>query len=127
MEPPVLWFYGTVITALKVVTEEEFNAHMQSPNTAGEIRERYQRMKGSFQITVCKTCGTTRTASSWDEKDVASMVHELGADYKQLYLAGYRLPNLSIHATLSSFILFTDPTQSDTLTRARNFSTAGSQ
>lgn len=87
---------------LKIVSEADFDKHMGSPQTVAEIRGRYKVARPNSQVTLCKTCKTTRTANSWDEKDLASMVHELGDPYKQLYLVGYALPNFSIHATLAS-------------------------
>jgi len=91
-----------LVAALKTTTEEEFNKHVGNPNAVAEIRDYYNSEKPNFQITDCKICGTTRTASTWDQMDLASMVHELNGGYKQLYMAGYALPNFVIHATLDS-------------------------
>jgi hypothetical protein len=85
---------------LSGVTEEQFDEAM-SPDTAAAIRERYKKYKPEFQITDCEKCKTTRTAVSW-ELDVAAMVRNVGAPYKNAFLMGYALPNLKIHATLSS-------------------------
>lgn len=91
-----------LVAALKTTTEEDFNKHVGNPNAVDEIREYYNSEKPNFQITDCKKCGTTRTASTWDQMDLASMVHELNGGYKQLYMVGYALPNFAIHATLDS-------------------------
>jgi|HubBroStandDraft_4_1064222.scaffolds.fasta_scaffold186174_1 hypothetical protein len=85
---------------LSGVTEEQFDQAM-SPDTVAAVRERYKQYKPDFQITDCKVCKTTRTAVSWD-LDVAAMVRNLGVPYTNIFLMGYAIPNLKIHATLSS-------------------------
>jgi hypothetical protein len=88
-------------SALKVVTEKEFDDLVGAPNTAAEIRNRYKQVKNEFQIADCKTCGTTRVQPTWD-LDVAAMVHKLGGAFQGFYLPNYAIPNLAIHATLAS-------------------------
>src|SRR4029077_3039462 len=72
-------------SALKVVTEKEFDDLVGAPNTAAEIRNRYKQVKNEFQIADCKTCGTTRVQPTWD-LDVAAMVHKLGGAFQGFYL-----------------------------------------
>jgi hypothetical protein len=93
--------HKVLVAALKVVREAQFDAFMKTPNTAAEIRERFQEIKPEFQMTDCKKCDTKRTQPSWDV-DVSAMVHKLGGLYKHFYLPNYSLPNLEIHATLAS-------------------------
>ena len=87
---------------LKLVTVEELNAQTKRGYTVEEIRERYKIHKEKFQVPLCKNCKTTRTSISWDEKDPASMAHELGDIYKRLYSVCYSAANLSVHASLAS-------------------------
>jgi len=90
--------------ALKVVSEAQFDALIGQPNTAAEIRARYQKVKPEFEMTLCKKCGTKRVQPSWDA-DLATMVCDLGGDYQKFYLPNYSVPNFAIHATLSSAML----------------------
>jgi len=85
---------------LSGVSEEQFNEAV-SPDTAAAVRERYKKHKPDFQITDCKVCMTTRTSVSWD-LDLAAMVRNLGVPYTSIFLMGYAIPNLKVHATLSS-------------------------
>jgi hypothetical protein len=87
--------------SLRLIDEAEFNRSAPTGNSAAEIRERYQKIKGEFQITNCKRCKTTRTQTSWD-MDVPAMVHDLGSPYDALFLVAYTNANFSIHATLAS-------------------------
>lgn len=82
------------------VPEEQFNIAM-SPNTVDSIRELYKKFKPEFQITDCAKCKTTRTAVSWD-MDMAAMVRDVGAPFKNIFLIGYAIPNLKVHATLAA-------------------------
>lgn len=87
--------------ALKIVTEEVFDKQMGEENTAAKIRERYEAVKPEFQVTVCKTCKRKSTSISWGI-DIPSMVQKVGAPFDQVFLTGYAIPNLSVHATLAS-------------------------
>ena len=86
--------------ALKVVSEAQFDDFVGQPNTAAEIRTRYEKVKPDFQTTG----GKKRVNPSWDV-DLATMVHYLGGDYQGFYLPNYVVPNFAIHATLSSATL----------------------
>jgi hypothetical protein len=86
--------------ALRVVSEDAFNAAM-APHSAEKIRYFYAKFKPDFQTTTCKKCGTTRTQASWDI-DVASMARKVGEPYAGLFLLGYTIPTVEIHATLGS-------------------------
>jgi Family of unknown function (DUF5677) len=88
-------------SALKVVSEEQWDAFFPSPNTTAEIRKRYGEIKPEFETTACKKCGAKRVPPGWD-LDVSSMVHKLGSPYQVFYLADYAIPNLELHATLAS-------------------------
>jgi hypothetical protein len=90
-----------LVAALKVVSEVEFDRFMGPPNTAEEIRNRFQGIKAEFQMRDCEKCDTKRTQPSWDI-DVPAMVHKLGGLYQHFYLPNYSVPNLEVHATLAS-------------------------
>jgi len=82
------------------ITAEQWDAAMPE-NPITEVRTRYQQYKTEFEITDCKECKTKRLAPSWD-LDVPAMVHRVGAPFTNIYLIGYAIPNLRIHATLSA-------------------------
>jgi hypothetical protein len=104
--------YKLLNAALQVTTEEEFDRVATPLNSAAQIREMYEKVKPEFQVTQCSRCKATGTAFSWDTRDVPSMVHDVGDDYKTYYLGGYALPNLHIHATLANAMKeFNDPDQ----------------
>ena len=87
--------------ALKVTTEQEWDAVMGSGRTAAEIREWFEAVREDFQQTDCRTCKTKRPAITWD-LDVASMVAKVGPPYDLYYLLAYTNANLELHATLAS-------------------------
>lgn len=66
-----------------------------------EFERRNDAVRSQFQITICKKCGTTRLAPSWDV-DFASMVNKVGQPHSGLYLSAYLQPTLQLHATLIS-------------------------
>jgi hypothetical protein len=83
------------------ITEDQFDGAMTtSGNSVAEIRKRYNDHKPTFQTIVCAEHQITRTAASWD-LDVPAMVHKVGSPYTNIFLMGYAIPNLHIHATLS--------------------------
>lgn len=87
--------------ALRLVPEDTFNQAMAPKTSAAKIRELYQSIKPEFETTLCKKCGTKRTQASWDI-DVSSMAQKVGEPFSRLFLLGYTIPTLSIHATLAS-------------------------
>jgi hypothetical protein len=82
------------------ITAEQWDAAMPE-NPVTDVRARYQEYRTAFEITDCKKCEKKRMAPSWD-LDVAAMVHRVGAPFTNIYLVGYAIPNLRIHATLSA-------------------------
>jgi hypothetical protein len=94
--------------ALKVVNEADFDAIMGPANSVSEIRRRYREVKPEFEMDVCRECGTRRVQPSWD-LDVPAMVHKVQGLYQQFFLPNYVVPNLAIHATLSSATLKNSP------------------
>jgi excisionase family DNA binding protein len=86
--------------ALKILTEQAWNAAMGPGNTAAEIRNRFDAVKAEFGQTG-KNSKRKRPAVTWD-LDVASMVRKVGAPFDMYYLGAYTLANLEIHATLAS-------------------------
>src|SRR5262249_54568186 len=72
------------------ITEADIDAALKSSGGVAAIRERYEMVKPELPKSV-----------SWD-KNVASMVHDVGEPYRTLYLICYAVPNLAIHAILVS-------------------------
>lgn len=87
--------------ALKVTTEDQWNAVMGTHYTPDEVAERFEAVRAEFQQTDCKKCGTKRPSISWDI-DVASMVAKVGEPYTTYYLMAYTNANLQLHATAAS-------------------------
>lgn len=87
--------------ALKTFAEGEVDDAIGKPNTVREIRERYEQVKGEFQMTLCAKCQTKRIQPSWDV-DFATIIQRLGDPYRQFYLGAYTVPTLQAHATLAS-------------------------
>jgi Family of unknown function (DUF5677) len=87
--------------ALKVTTEEQWNAAMGQYYTPAEVTDRFENVRTDFLQTDCKKCGTKRSSISWDI-DVASMVAKVGEPYTTYYLMAYTNANLLIHATAAS-------------------------
>jgi|SRR5579863_3291395 len=87
--------------ALKVTTEEQWDAVMGPGRTAADMRSRFKAVEEDFKQTNCNKCKTKRLAITWD-LDVASMVHKVGEPYDKYYLGAYTNANLEIHATLAS-------------------------
>jgi len=93
--------YRALGDALKVTTEEQWDAVMGEDNSADKIRGRLESVRAEFQQTDCKKCTTKRLATTWDLY-VVDMVREVGAPYDTYYLIAYTTANVAIHATLSS-------------------------
>jgi len=87
--------------ALKIVSVEDFDKATGKDNTVALIRQRYREIKPEFQMTQCSTCKTTRTMPSFDV-DFATMVQRVGPPLSNIFVMGYAIPNLHIHATLAS-------------------------
>ena len=92
--------YKALKDALKVMTEQQWDAAVQPGRTVAEIKSRFEAVKADFQQH-CQKCKTPRLAITWD-LDVASMVSKVGAPYDTFYLGAYTTPNLELHATLAS-------------------------
>ena len=86
--------------ALKISTEQAWDAVMGPGNTAAEIRSRFDAVKAEFGQTG-KSSKRKRPAITWD-LDVASMVRRVGAPFDMYYLGAYTTANFEIHATLAS-------------------------
>jgi hypothetical protein len=93
--------HRAMVAALSVVSEEQFNEAMSAEYSTSKMRERHELIKKEFQTTDCQKCGTKRTQPSWDV-DFATMVKRVNEPLSRLYLTCYAIPNLSVHATLSS-------------------------
>jgi excisionase family DNA binding protein len=86
--------------ALKISTEQAWDAAMGPGNTAAEIRSRFDGVKAEFGQSGKKS-KRKRPAVTWD-LDVASMVRKVGAPFDLYYLVAYTAANFEIHATLAS-------------------------
>jgi Family of unknown function (DUF5677) len=94
--------YKAMVAALKLVSEEEFDKAMAPKTSAAQIREFREMVKPEFQVEVCKECHRTDTAFSWDKRDVLAQVQDVGDPYGHFYLSSYTMPNMHVHATLTS-------------------------
>jgi hypothetical protein len=103
--------YKAMKDALKVTTEDQWNSAMGEHYTPAEVTARYEAVRGDFQQTDCKKCGTKRPSISWDI-DVASMVSKVGEPYTTYYLGAYTNANLQIHATAASALRVNEKDQS---------------
>jgi excisionase family DNA binding protein len=86
--------------ALKISTEQAWDAVMGPGNTAAEIRSRFDAVKAEFGQTGKKS-KRKRPATTWD-LDVASKVRKVGAPFDMYYVGAYTAANFEIHATLAS-------------------------
>lgn len=87
--------------ALKLVTEQQFNAAIGT-NAAAAIRAARESEKEEFTVVACKQCQRKGIAMSWDKDNIEAQARELGSSYTDLYLNAYVAPNLHVHATLAS-------------------------
>ena len=87
--------------ALKVVSEAQFDDFVGQPNTAAEIRARYEKVRPDFQTTG----GKKRVKPSWARGLGDDGPFIWVATTKDSYLPNYVVPNFAIHATLSSATL----------------------
>jgi uncharacterized protein DUF5677 len=59
-------------------------------DTIAAVESEFEKVKSKYQVTDCKTCGTTRLAYAWTTVDLVTMAKEVGVEK---YLAqGYYLP-----------------------------------
>jgi hypothetical protein len=91
-----------MVSALKLVSIEEFDKAMGSGNSAADIQQRYEQIKSEFETYRCSTCKKTKMVQpSWDI-DLASMTQDVGEPYVYCYMGSYTIPNFHVHATLAS-------------------------
>lgn len=93
--------YKALVAALKVVSEEHFDAEIGSTNAA-EIRRLREEVKHEFETKLCD-CGRKGIAITWDI-DFTSMALKVGDPYDKLYVPCYIIPNFHVHATAASII-----------------------
>lgn len=53
----------------------DLSAHAQQ---VAEIEREYQQIKDDYKEVVCRECGTTKTQSSWTQRDLKTMADEVG-------------------------------------------------
>jgi hypothetical protein len=83
--------YRAMKSALKIVTEKQFDEAFGSTATVAQMTELYERFKPEFP----------GRAVSWDG-GLISMVEDVGDPYKMFYVGSYTIPNFHVHATLAS-------------------------
>jgi Family of unknown function (DUF5677) len=54
------------------------------------VEENYEKVKGNYQITHCKTCKTTRTNFSWSKMSMVAMAKKLKFPYEFIQHGYYR-------------------------------------
>lgn len=82
--------------ALEVVTLEQFDSEFVLGDTSfAKMKALYEQVVPEFQT------GKGRVPIAWDIP-MASMTNRIGEPYKSLFLYGYTIPTLQIHATLAS-------------------------
>jgi hypothetical protein len=85
------------------VSEEDFAKHMPPDNSIAKVTERRNEVIEEFKVKDCEVCGVV-APMSWDTHSVGAMAKKAGDLYKALYLGGYAMPNLHVHATLTSAV-----------------------
>lgn len=90
--------------AVELAGEEEFDRVMAATTTVAQIKEFREKIKLEFQVEVCKKCHTTGTAFSWDENGVLAQAKDVGEPCTIFYLNAYTIPNMHVHASLTSAI-----------------------
>ncbi len=94
--------YKLMTAGIRAVGEDAFNEVAKPKTTVAQIQSMYQTVKPEFQVTLCKGCGRTGTAFSWDKLDLVAMAHKSGEEYVKYYLSAYASPNMYVHATAAS-------------------------
>ena len=72
-------------------------------HSIAKVTERRNEVKDEFKVEECEVCGM-KAPVSWDPHSVGAMAKKAGDLYKALYLGGYVIPNLHVHATLTSAV-----------------------
>jgi hypothetical protein len=86
---------------LLIATERTGGQDIVPPEQATKIREDYERVKSTFMISDCKTCGTLRLNHSWSKADIVSMAQST-KNLWPLVVSGYYVPMLQGHSTLGA-------------------------
>ena len=94
--------YKVMRAARGLATEEDFDKAMGGRTTVKEITQLREEFKGDFQVEVCKECHRMDTAFSWDKKDVLAQARDVGHPFDKFYLGSYAIPNMHVHASLTS-------------------------
>lgn len=85
------------------ITEEAFDKTMPAEYSIASITERRNKAMEDFKVKKCETCGE-KPMVSWDDANINGMAKAAGPLYQALYSGGYAIPNLRIHATLTSAV-----------------------
>jgi hypothetical protein len=94
--------YKLMVAGVRAVGEDRFNDAAKPKTSVAGIKEMYEKVKPEYQVTMCKNCGRTGTAHSWDKLDLVAMALQAGEEYVKYYLNAYASPNLYVHATAAS-------------------------
>jgi len=94
--------FKLMTAGVRAVGEDAFNNVATPKTSVAGIKGMYETVKPEFQVTLCKDCGRTGTAFSWDKLDLVAMAHKSGEEYVKYYLSAYASPNMYVHATAAS-------------------------
>lgn len=87
------------IQALKLT----FGKDVLPSDKVKESEENFERVRGNFEITDCKKCGTTRLNHTWSKLDFVSMAYQVG-DLGQFIVPAYYFPTRQAHSTVGALL-----------------------
>ena len=85
------------------ISAEDLDKSVPPDYSIAEVTERRNEVKDEFKIKECEVCGM-KAPVSWDPYSLGTMAKQAGDLYKALYLGGYVMPNLHVHATFASAV-----------------------
>lgn len=85
------------------ISKEDLDKGVPPDYSIAKVTERRNEVKDEFKVEECEVCGM-KAPVSWDPHSVGAMAKKAGDLYKALYLGGYVMPNLQVHATFASAV-----------------------
>lgn len=85
------------------ISKEDIDKGVPPDYSIDKITERRNEVIEEFKVKECEVCGMV-APMSWDKASIGEMARKAGDLYKALYLGGYVMPNLHVHATLTSAV-----------------------
>jgi hypothetical protein len=86
---------------LFVAIEESFGRGAVSEKTASDLKDRYDAVKDTFKVPVCKKCDTYRVNHTWNRLNFVAMAQQTGS-LGELTVPAYYIPMKHAHATAGS-------------------------